>query len=185
MAEPDLVCGVGDGLCRGRAGPVERVCGDRARELRQQADLARHVRRQHRRHDLAQDDLVDECTVELRPIEQLARGVPGHGHARRVAEDGAAAGEGRAKARDDRDATVGHWEGHADGAPLDFVNRSCAHTRWPRGASALYRRARRPRAHALSRTAQPGGRARRAAAGVHRRWDPIPVRAGWSGNSPR
>ena len=63
--------------------------------------------RQHRGHDLPEDHLVDLRPVELGPVEQLARGVPGQGHARRVAEDGAALGEGRAHAGDDGDAPAG------------------------------------------------------------------------------
>ena len=68
VAERDLVGGVGDGLGRGGAGPVERVGGDAREELRQQAHLARDVRRAHRGDHLAEDHFVDLAAVELAPI---------------------------------------------------------------------------------------------------------------------
>jgi hypothetical protein len=69
VTQGDLIRGVVDGLSRGGARPIQGVCGDAGGELREEAHLARNIRRQSGRYDLAEDDLVDLTPVHLASIE--------------------------------------------------------------------------------------------------------------------
>ncbi len=103
MTERDLVGGVGDGLSRGGAGAIESIGGNTGKKLRKETHLACDVRRQHRGHDLSEDDFIDLPAVELGAIEQLTRRVASERHRGDITEYGAALGERSAQAGDDRD----------------------------------------------------------------------------------
>src|SRR5688500_6990995 len=90
MSQSDLVGGGVDCL-RGRGtGSIDRICGHARRELRQETDLPRYVRRQNRWHDLAEDDLVQLSPVHLAAIEQLPRRMSRQSDGSGVTKDGAA-----------------------------------------------------------------------------------------------
>ena len=115
MTERNLVGGVRNGLTRGGAGAIESIGGNTGKKLRKEAHLACDVRRQHRGHDLSEDDFIDLPAVQLGAIEQLARRVASERHREYITEYGATLGERSAQASDDRE------ERSQQGRALDHV----------------------------------------------------------------